>query len=67
VFAAILLGLIALAFMFWLVEWTRAKLGRRPPSWKRDYDPVPPNSAGRAMWMPTTPPKQSTKDEPDAE
>jgi hypothetical protein len=67
VFAAILLGLIGLALMFWLVELTRAKLGRRPPSWKHDYELVPPNSAGRAMWVPTTPPKQSTTDEPDVE
>jgi hypothetical protein len=67
VFGAILLGLVALAFMFWLVEWTRAKLARRPPSWKREYEPVPPNSPGRAMWVPIAPPsKKSSADEPDA-
>ena len=66
-FAAILLGLIALAFMFWLVEWVRAKVAKRPPSWKRDYEPVPPNSPGRAMWAPMKlPSKKPNEDETDA-
>jgi len=65
VFAAILLGLVALAFVFWLVELTRSKIARRPPSWKRSYDPVPPDSLGRGMWASTKrrPPSSVDQDE----
>ena len=56
-----------MAVMFWLVELTRAKIAKRPPSWKRDYDPVPPDSMGRAMWAPIELPKRPGAKQPDGQ
>jgi hypothetical protein len=40
------LPLMALAFIFWLVERTRSKRTGVPPSWKRDWIWQPPPAAG---------------------
>ena len=54
---------IALAGVFWLVEVIRARIAKRPPSWKvsRPAEPTPP--LARALWgggwqLPEVDPKQ---------
>jgi hypothetical protein len=46
----IFFGVVALAFVFWLVEAIRAKIAGRPPSWKQPHEPPPKNSLSNAFW-----------------
>jgi hypothetical protein len=50
VFALIFICIVALAMLFWVVEIVRAKIGRRPPSWKQPHEPPPKTSLGNAFW-----------------